>query len=46
MTSDVHIELFLAELAKDNEMQQRLEDDQMQYEAMYLEPLDFNELPF
>lgn len=46
MTSDVQIELFLAELAKDNEMQQRLEDDQMQYEAMYLEPLDFNELPF
>lgn len=46
MTSDVQIELFLAELAKDDEMQQRLQDDEQQYEAMYLEPLDFNELPF
>ncbi|MDH2272967.1 hypothetical protein [Moraxella porci] len=46
MTSDVQIELFLAELAKDDEMQQRLQDDDQQYEAMYLEPLDFNELPF
>ena len=46
MTSDLQIELFLAELAKDDEMQQRLQDDEQQYEAMYLEPLDFNELPF
>lgn len=46
MNSDVQIELFLAELVKDAEMQQRLQDDEQQYEAMYLEPLDFNELPF
>lgn len=46
MNSDLHIELFLAELAKDAEMQQRLQDDEQQYDAMYIEPLDFEELPF
>ena len=46
MTSDLHIELFLAELAENQEMQQRLQDDEQQYAAMYLELLDFNELPF
>lgn len=46
MTSDLQIELFLAELAKDEEMRQRLQDDEQQYEALYFEPLDFNELPF
>lgn len=46
MTSDLQIELFLAELAKDAEMQQRLQDDEQQYAVMYLDPLDFNELPF
>lgn len=46
MTSDLQIELFFAELAENQEMQQRLQDDEQQYAAMYLEPLDFNELPF
>ena len=46
MTSDLQIEQFLAELAGNEEMQQRLQDDEQQYDALYLEPLDFNDLPF
>ncbi len=46
MTSDLQIEQFLAGLAENAEMKQRLQDDEQQYDAMYLEPLDFNELPF
>ena len=46
MTSDLHIELFLAELAENAEMQQRLQDDEQQCDALYMQPLDFNDLPF
>ena len=46
MTSDLQIEQFLAELAANEEMQQRLQDDEQQYDALYMQPLDFEELPF
>ena len=46
MTSDLQIELFLDELARNEQMRQQLQDDEQQYDAMYLESLDFNELPF
>ena len=46
MTSDLYIEQVLAELARNEQMRQQLQDDEQQYDAMYLEPLDFNELPF
>ena len=46
MTSDLQIEQFLAELAGNEQMQQRLHDDEQLYDALYLEPLDFNDLPF
>lgn len=46
MNSDLHIELFLAELAENHEMQQRLQDDEQQYDALYMQPLECEELPF
>ena len=46
MTSDLQIEQFLAELARNEQIRQQLQDDEQQYDAMYLEPLDFNESPF